>query len=488
MAKNITSLLLFTTLLSTAETPTELYARTCAACHGPNGEGAAGGTFPPLAKSEWLHGTPDRSIQIVLHGIQGPITVLDKDYDLGMPPHEASLTDEQIATILTHVRSSFGNKEKPVTTTQVLNARKLSSKREEPWTADELLKIHPLLAPSSPLIHLISRTYKGTWNTLPDFDKLKPDAIEEEQNNLISLRHHLNQKKFGIVWIGEIEVPATGKYTFHLDSDDGSRILIDDKEILKIDKVGPMGRKQKATVQLTKGLHKFRTDYFEKTGDKGLIISWSGPGIKRRQFLTETIDKKKKGPSYPPIDLTPKADEAVIYNNFLAGTTPRALGVGYPQGQNIAYSTQNCAPEFIWKGKFIDAGIHWTNRGKGSQKPSSQAIAPLTQSSPYQLSGAPKLTPQFYGYTLDKNHYPTFKFTIGETTFIDEFAPSSDRLKRTLTINSPKPQTLKLDIHSGQNKLDITISEKPVSPVKNKVINIPLKDGKNTLTITYTWK
>jgi len=52
----------------------------CAVCHGARGEGLAG-VFPPLAGSEWVNGSEERLIRIMLHGLQGPITVSGKAYN-----------------------------------------------------------------------------------------------------------------------------------------------------------------------------------------------------------------------------------------------------------------------------------------------------------------------------------------------------------------------------------------------------------------------
>ena len=52
-----------------------IYNAYCAACHGDDGKGAVAGVFPPLAGSEWVAGDPERSIQVVLHGLVGPVSV-----------------------------------------------------------------------------------------------------------------------------------------------------------------------------------------------------------------------------------------------------------------------------------------------------------------------------------------------------------------------------------------------------------------------------
>ncbi|MFT3756081.1 MAG: copper-containing nitrite reductase [Pseudoxanthomonas sp.] len=84
-----------------------LFAGTCSTCHQPNGEGLAG-VFPPLAKSDYIAADPKRISQIMLHGLQGKVTVNGKDYESLMPPM-AQLTDDEVANIGTYVLNSWGN-------------------------------------------------------------------------------------------------------------------------------------------------------------------------------------------------------------------------------------------------------------------------------------------------------------------------------------------------------------------------------------------
>jgi nitrite reductase (NO-forming) len=85
------------------------------------GEGLEG-VYPPLAKTNYLKDTK-KLIEIVLKGQSGEIMVNGKKYNTDMPA-QAYLTDEQIADVLTYVRSSWGNKYPAVKPTQVKAQRK----------------------------------------------------------------------------------------------------------------------------------------------------------------------------------------------------------------------------------------------------------------------------------------------------------------------------------------------------------------------------
>lgn len=114
----------------------EVYTRVCQVCHQQTGLGVEGG-FPPLAGSEWLNGKPEVPIAIVLHGLQGEITVKGKPFNSVMAPWGGALSDEEIAAVLTHERSSWGNSAPAVTAEQV-KAVRAQYANHAPWTVADL--------------------------------------------------------------------------------------------------------------------------------------------------------------------------------------------------------------------------------------------------------------------------------------------------------------------------------------------------------------
>lgn len=115
-----------------------LYERNCQPCHLPNGAGVAG-QFPPLAGSEWvLEPSAGRLIRLVLHGLEGPITVKGERFDNTMFAFRDLLNDEDLAAVLTFVRSQWGNAAPPVTAPQVQRVRAATADRDSAWTEPEL--------------------------------------------------------------------------------------------------------------------------------------------------------------------------------------------------------------------------------------------------------------------------------------------------------------------------------------------------------------
>lgn len=114
----------------------QLYVQHCATCHGPDGQGI--GTFPPLARSAWAAGPTDAAVRILLHGLQGEVTVRGRTYDGLMPAFGERLSNADVAAVLSFLRSRWGNAADSVTAPEVREVRHRDRDRTAPWTAEEL--------------------------------------------------------------------------------------------------------------------------------------------------------------------------------------------------------------------------------------------------------------------------------------------------------------------------------------------------------------
>ncbi len=97
-----------------------IFNQTCFACHQSAGEGIKG-VFPPLAKSDYLNADKNRSIETVIKGRTGEITVNGEKFNSVMPAQV--LNDEEVANVLTYVYSTWGNSRKVVTPADVKAVR-----------------------------------------------------------------------------------------------------------------------------------------------------------------------------------------------------------------------------------------------------------------------------------------------------------------------------------------------------------------------------
>lgn len=98
--------------------------------------------FPPLAGSEWVAGKDTTLAAIVLHGVNGPISVKGQAFNGAMPSFKGQLDDAQLAAVLTYLRSQWGNRAPPVTADAVALVRQATVARSAPFAGgDELLAL-----------------------------------------------------------------------------------------------------------------------------------------------------------------------------------------------------------------------------------------------------------------------------------------------------------------------------------------------------------
>lgn len=109
----------------------------CAVCHQMTGKGIPN-VYPPLVGSTIVSGDPALSIRVVLHGFNGPIERDGAKFNGVMQPWQNDLTDQEIADVLTFVRSSWGNTGAAVTPSQVKEQRAATKGKVGAYTEKEL--------------------------------------------------------------------------------------------------------------------------------------------------------------------------------------------------------------------------------------------------------------------------------------------------------------------------------------------------------------
>jgi mono/diheme cytochrome c family protein len=114
----------------------QVFIGVCQACHQATGLGVAG-QYPPLAGSEWVTGDVETPIRIVLYGFEGPVTVKGVSYNNKMPHFYDKLSDEEIAAVISHIRSTWAN-DAPAAKTEDVAAVRSKYGVRAPWTAAEL--------------------------------------------------------------------------------------------------------------------------------------------------------------------------------------------------------------------------------------------------------------------------------------------------------------------------------------------------------------
>jgi azurin len=388
--------------------------------------------------------------------------------------------------------------------------------------------------PMAPLKNLHYRYYvaeKGQSLTkLPELAKLK--AVEEGQlpAGKIDLSMHAKDRKadFAYEFEGELDCPKEGDYTFHMGSDDGSRLWIDGREVLNMDGVHPPSFKDKK-VKLKKGEHKVLIHYFQGGGGAEFYLTWSGPGFNENWLsAAESSDHPKKNKKNNKDDtegiplIVDK--EARIYRNFIVGSSPRGIAVGYPGGVNLCWDADQMSLALVWQGAFIDAKRHWTGRGVGDQPPLGYGVAKLGMQrslgilasqtdpwvAPYKKDQMRDMAYTFRGYELDEKRQPTFRWEFNGVKVTEIFEPSGDykkenaSLKRVVKLSANSlvenlyflALTGPVDAKDGAFFFDKTIKVtlSGAEPLVRKdggksevLIPVVFKNGTAEITMNYSW-
>jgi mono/diheme cytochrome c family protein len=118
----------------------------CTTCHQTNGKGLPSSGFPPLSNSIWVTGNQERLIKLVLKGIMGPMELNGVKYagQVPMTPYGGLMSDKEIASVLTYIRNSFGNKATPIDPEKVKEVRAKIADKKDLYNANMLLSEHPI--------------------------------------------------------------------------------------------------------------------------------------------------------------------------------------------------------------------------------------------------------------------------------------------------------------------------------------------------------
>jgi mono/diheme cytochrome c family protein len=139
--------------------------------------------------------------------------------------------------------------------------------------------------------------YEGSWDKLPDFIKLTPKATGDAVAFDLSVSPR--KENFALRFDGTIRIDKEGEYLFLIGSDDGSRLLIDDKVVIDNDGIHPFQQKRKK-VKMTAGIHSVAVEYFEQGGEESLQVEFEGPGATQLPLASLVVATKSSGTSAAP--------------------------------------------------------------------------------------------------------------------------------------------------------------------------------------------
>lgn len=136
--------------------------------------------------------------------------------------------------------------------------------------------------------------YEGSWTTLPDFNRIRPESEGIVSDFLLSPRK--KDVDFAFRYKGYLTIDHEGEYKFYTSSDDGSKLYIDGQ--LLVDNDGQHSvRERQGEIQLTPGLHAIEVVFFQRLGNQHLEVSYSGPNFSKMAIPSEKLFAKINHPS-----------------------------------------------------------------------------------------------------------------------------------------------------------------------------------------------
>ncbi|MBC8351073.1 MAG: c-type cytochrome [Planctomycetes bacterium] len=118
--------------------------------------------------------------------------------------------------------------------------------------------------------------------------KMKPQASGVVPEIVMNVPQLKQRDKFALRFTGMIITPKSGKYTFFIASDDGSRIYLNDKLLVNNDGLHGMVEKN-ASIELPAGAHDLVVTYFDNGGGDGLNVNWQGPGFNKQKIAPQSL-------------------------------------------------------------------------------------------------------------------------------------------------------------------------------------------------------
>ena len=277
--------------------------------------------------------------------------------------------------------------------------------------------------------------YKGNFRTVADIEKIKP----ETSGNVALLNWNVSnaENEFAVKYVGKINVPDAGKYTFTAIHGGNTQLKINGVDAFKNGWLNS-GESRQTMIELPAGDVDFEMYYWKADG-------WLAPALGlyaesatiRKQALHYTNSTLVANPT-SPIMLSP-ATEPVVFRSFMdiregqkGKRVVHAVSVGNKENIHYTYDLDNAALFQIWKGGFLNTTPMWNDRGDGSSKPlgslTALSDAPLLNvlSSVTALWSELDATFRPRGYELDEAGHPTFKYDYAGLNISDKSIPSED--------------------------------------------------------------
>ena len=116
-----------------------------------------------------------------------------------------------------------------------------------------------------------------------DLTSIRGTPVESGVANIFSTEKKKKGERFAFDFSGYLKIDKDGMYSFYTDSDDGSKLFIDEEEVVNND--GDHGATEKTgKAALKKGFHKISVVYFDSGGGNSLKVSYQPAGGSKKEI------------------------------------------------------------------------------------------------------------------------------------------------------------------------------------------------------------
>lgn len=198
--------------------------------------------------------------------------------------------------------------------------------------------------------------YEGTWPNLPDFNSLTPVKTGTTSNIDLSPRNR--EVNYGFVWQANINVPASGTYTFETISDDGSKVFVGSSSVPTVTNDGLHANQSRTgTIALNAGLNPITVTFFQNGGGQTMELYWSSNVGLSRQKVPDNAFSATTAP--PPVEEIPVP--APVPQPPTPPTTP---GSGGLTGNNNYYFSSTNGDDSRSSTQAKNSSTPWRTIGK----------------------------------------------------------------------------------------------------------------------------
>lgn len=187
-------------------------------------------------------------------------------------------------------------------------------------------------------------------------------------------------------------------------------------------------------------------DIFAGDVPRQIASMWNYLSAVDKDLLPDKIQQARAA----DFELIPE-DRPLLLRTFMPHAGHRAIAVGYPQRNHMAFDAQHCRPALLWKGRFLDAEGTWFIRSAPAATPLDQPFIKLAANYPLSIDlparqqdraavARQQIEPRFSGFRIAADGVPHFESMFGDLKVTEHWMPTETGFRRQILIQPTQPE------------------------------------------------